>query len=130
MVDIRLSIVKGANRSRFVGWCSPGLQSGERVFKPAGMLRYIDLRALALVGGAPIPSLKMPTTLPPSIISMVCFGNTPAVKGALQAGATPEEIMTVLQLCVSMGVQACAKGAPILAEELEHTSDFVFTSPE
>ncbi len=27
--------------------------------------------------------------------------------------------MTVLQLCVSMGLQACAKGVPILAEELE-----------
>ena len=44
------------------------------------------------------------------------------IKGALKAGATPEEIMTVLQLCVSMGVQACAKGVPILAEELGHTS--------
>jgi hypothetical protein len=30
--------------------------------------------------------------------------------------------MTVLQLCVSMGVQACAKGVPILAEELERNS--------
>jgi hypothetical protein len=27
--------------------------------------------------------------------------------------------MTVLQLCVSMGIQACAMGVPILAEELE-----------
>ena len=41
------------------------------------------------------------------------------IKGAVKAGATPEEIMTVLQICVSMGVQACAKGVPILAEELE-----------
>jgi hypothetical protein len=28
---------------------------------------------------------------------------------SLKAGATPEEIMTVLQICVSMGVEACAK---------------------
>ena len=41
------------------------------------------------------------------------------IQGALKAGATPEEIMTVLQICVSMGVEACAKGVPILAEELE-----------
>jgi hypothetical protein len=27
--------------------------------------------------------------------------------------------MTVLQICVSVGVEACAKGIPILAEELE-----------
>jgi hypothetical protein len=26
--------------------------------------------------------------------------------------------MTVLQICVSMGVEACAEGVPILAEEL------------
>jgi len=43
------------------------------------------------------------------------------IKGALKAGATPEEIMAVLQICVSMGVQACAKAVPILAEELERT---------
>jgi alkylhydroperoxidase/carboxymuconolactone decarboxylase family protein YurZ len=44
------------------------------------------------------------------------------VQGALKAGATPEEIMTVLQICVSMGVEACAKGVPVLAEELECNS--------
>ncbi len=30
--------------------------------------------------------------------------------------------MTVLQICVSMGVEACAKGVPILAEELVRNS--------
>ena len=44
------------------------------------------------------------------------------IKAALNAGATPEEIMTVLQICVSMGVEACAKGVPILAEEWERNS--------
>ena len=44
------------------------------------------------------------------------------IKGALAAGATPEEIMAVLQLCVSMGLQAVAQGVPILAEELEKPS--------
>jgi alkylhydroperoxidase/carboxymuconolactone decarboxylase family protein YurZ len=41
------------------------------------------------------------------------------IRGALGAGATPEEIMAVLQICVSMGVQACAQGLSILAEELD-----------
>jgi len=40
------------------------------------------------------------------------------VKAALQAGATMEEIMEVLKLCVVQGVQACNLGVPILAEEL------------
>jgi alkylhydroperoxidase/carboxymuconolactone decarboxylase family protein YurZ len=54
-----------------------------------------------------------------SITHMYAPGTRRHIQGALKAGATPEEIMAVLHLCVSMGVQACAKGVPILAEELE-----------
>lgn len=53
-----------------------------------------------------------------SITHMYAPGTRRHIQGALKAGATPEEIMTVLQICVSMGLQACAKGVPILAEEL------------
>jgi alkylhydroperoxidase/carboxymuconolactone decarboxylase family protein YurZ len=44
------------------------------------------------------------------------------IKGALKAGATMEEIMEVLKLCVVQGVQACNIGVPILAEELARVS--------
>jgi alkylhydroperoxidase/carboxymuconolactone decarboxylase family protein YurZ len=57
-----------------------------------------------------------------SITHMYAPGTRRHIQAALKAGATPEEIMTVLQICVSMGVQACAKGVPILAEELERNS--------
>ena len=57
-----------------------------------------------------------------SITHMYAPGTRRHIQGALKAGATPEEIMAVLQICVSMGVQACAKGVPILAEELERHS--------
>jgi len=40
------------------------------------------------------------------------------IKGALAAGATVEEVMEVLKLCVAQGVQSCNLGVPILAEEL------------
>jgi alkylhydroperoxidase/carboxymuconolactone decarboxylase family protein YurZ len=40
------------------------------------------------------------------------------IKAALKLGATMEEIMEVLKLCVIQGVQACNLGLPILAEEL------------
>ena len=40
------------------------------------------------------------------------------IKKALGAGATVEEIMEVLKLCVVQGVQACNVGVPILEEEL------------
>ena len=57
-----------------------------------------------------------------SVTHMYAPGTRRHIKGALKTGATPEEIMTVLQICVSMGVEACAKGVPILAEELERDS--------
>jgi len=44
------------------------------------------------------------------------------IKNALKAGATLEEIMEVLELCVVQGVQACNLAIPILAEELERHS--------
>jgi alkylhydroperoxidase/carboxymuconolactone decarboxylase family protein YurZ len=39
------------------------------------------------------------------------------IRGALRAGASVEEIMEILKLCVAHGVQACNLGVPILAEE-------------
>ena len=54
-----------------------------------------------------------------SITHMYAPGTRRHIKGALAAGATPEEIMAVLHLCVSMGVEATATGVSILAEELE-----------
>jgi alkylhydroperoxidase/carboxymuconolactone decarboxylase family protein YurZ len=40
------------------------------------------------------------------------------VKGALQAGASIEEIMEVLKVSVAQGVQACNLAVPIVAEEI------------
>lgn len=57
-----------------------------------------------------------------SITHMYAPGTRRHIKGALKAGATPEEIMAVLHLCVSMGLQATAAGVSILAEELEHSN--------
>lgn len=54
-----------------------------------------------------------------SITHMYAPGTRRHVKGALAAGATPEEIMAVLHICVSMGLQATINGVSILAEELE-----------
>jgi alkylhydroperoxidase/carboxymuconolactone decarboxylase family protein YurZ len=44
------------------------------------------------------------------------------IKAALKVGATMEEIMEVLKLCVIQGVQAFNLGIPILDEELERGS--------
>ena len=53
-----------------------------------------------------------------SYTHMYAPGTRRHIKNALKAGATMEEIMEVLKLCVVEGVQACNMGVPILAEEL------------
>jgi alkylhydroperoxidase/carboxymuconolactone decarboxylase family protein YurZ len=54
-----------------------------------------------------------------SYTHMYAPGTRRHIKGALKAGATMEEVMEVLKLCVVQGVQACNLGVPILLEELE-----------
>ena len=54
-----------------------------------------------------------------SYTHMYAPGTRRHIKNALKAGATIEEIMEVLKLCVVQGVQACNLAVPILNEELE-----------
>lgn len=57
-----------------------------------------------------------------SYTHMYAPGTRRHIKAALKAGATIEEIMEVLELCVAQGVQACNLALPILAEELARRS--------
>ena len=57
-----------------------------------------------------------------SYTHMYAPGTRRHIKAALKAGATMEEIMEVLKLCVVQGVQACNLGVPILAEELARSA--------
>ena len=54
-----------------------------------------------------------------SYTHMYAPGTRRHINGALKAGASVEEIMEVLKICVAHGVQACNLAVPILAEELE-----------
>ena len=47
------------------------------------------------------------------------------IRNALRAGASVDEIMAFLKLCVIQGVEACNLAIPILAEELasQHEAD-------
>ena len=53
-----------------------------------------------------------------SYTHMYAPGTRRHIHNALKAGATVEEIMEVLKLCVVQGAQACNLGVPILADEL------------
>jgi alkylhydroperoxidase/carboxymuconolactone decarboxylase family protein YurZ len=57
-----------------------------------------------------------------SYTHMYAAGTQRHIKAALKLGATMEEIMEVLKLCVVQGVQACNLGIPILAEEIAKLS--------
>jgi alkylhydroperoxidase/carboxymuconolactone decarboxylase family protein YurZ len=54
-----------------------------------------------------------------SYTHMYAPGTRRHIRGALQAGATTQEIMAVLKICAAHGVQACNLGVPLLAEELQ-----------
>jgi alkylhydroperoxidase/carboxymuconolactone decarboxylase family protein YurZ len=54
-----------------------------------------------------------------SITHMYAPGTRRHIQSALKLGVTIEEIMEVLKICVSQGMQASNLGVPILAEELE-----------
>jgi alkylhydroperoxidase/carboxymuconolactone decarboxylase family protein YurZ len=54
-----------------------------------------------------------------SFTHMYAPGTRRHIHNALASGASVEEIMEVLKLCVSQGAQACNLAVPILAEELE-----------
>lgn len=54
-----------------------------------------------------------------SITHMYAPGTRRHIQTALKLGATMEEIMEVLKICVSQGIQAGNLGIPILADELQ-----------
>jgi len=57
-----------------------------------------------------------------SYTHMYAPGTRRHIRNALKAGATVEEVMEVLKLCVVQGVQTLNVGVPILADELERAS--------
>ena len=57
-----------------------------------------------------------------SITHMYAPGTRRHIQAALKLGATMEEIMEVLKICVSQGLQASNLGVPILAEEIARRS--------
>jgi len=57
-----------------------------------------------------------------SITHMYAPGTRRHISAALKAGATMEEVMEVLKICVAQGIYSCVVGVPILAEELKRRS--------
>ena len=86
-------------------WTDKFFAFGASIYK-SGIFtdRFIELMSIALDA---------------SVTHMYAPGTRRHIKGALAAGATPEEIMTALQICVSVGLESCLRGVQLLAQELE-----------
>lgn len=89
-------------------WTEQFFATGVPVYA-SGVLSPKDVELLSIAFDASYTHLYAP-------------GTRRHVKGALAAGATVEEVMEVLKLCVAQGVQSCNLGVPILAEELERAA--------
>jgi len=82
---------------------------------------FISTGAPVYVGNVLSPKLAelLSVAFDASITHMYAPGTRRHIKAALKHGATVEEIMEVLKVCVAEGVQAANLGIPILVEELE-----------
>lgn len=81
--------------------------------------------AIGMYAKSPLPPKEIELlciAFDPSITHMYGPGTRRHIKAALKHGATMEEVMEVLKICVAQGVQACNLGVPILEEELQRAS--------
>jgi alkylhydroperoxidase/carboxymuconolactone decarboxylase family protein YurZ len=85
-------------------WTDEFMATGEGIYA-SGVLPAEDVERLSIAFDA-------------SHTHMYAPGTRRHIKNALKAGASMEEVMEVLKLCVVQGVQACNLGVPILADEL------------
>ena len=88
---------------------------------PAWTEEFIAAGAPVYIGDVFPPKLAelLSIAFDASITHLYAPGTRRHIKAALKHGATMEEIMDVLKICVAQGVQACNLGVPILVEELE-----------
>jgi alkylhydroperoxidase/carboxymuconolactone decarboxylase family protein YurZ len=72
---------------------------------------------------SPVLAELLSIALDASITHMYAPGTRRHIKAALKLGASMEEIMEVLKLCVAGGIRSLNLGVPILAEELSKSGE-------
>jgi alkylhydroperoxidase/carboxymuconolactone decarboxylase family protein YurZ len=87
---------------------------------PVWIDQFMSMAAGVYSGGVlPIKDIELlGIALEASYTHMDASGMRRHLRNALRAGATVEEIMAVLKLCMVQGVEACNLRIPILAEQL------------
>lgn len=89
-------------------------------FDAAWMEKFLDMGTHALRKGILDPKTYelIAIAVDASCTHMYAPGTRRHIAGALDAGATPEEIMAVLQCVAVLGIHSVALGAPMLAEAM------------
>src|SRR5262245_40484458 len=106
---------RAAGRTGFLSYDTDG-RLPQPVWTDAFMATGIGIYASGVLPPKEVELLSI--AFDASYTHMYAPGTRRHIQAALQAGATMEEVMEVLKLCVVQGVQACNLGVPILAEEL------------
>ena len=90
------------------------------VLDPAWTEAFIAAGAPVYIGNVFTPRLAelLSIAFDASITHMYAPGTRRHIAGALRNGASVEEVMEVLKICVGLGMQAGNMGVPILNEEL------------
>lgn len=90
-------------------------------FDPAWMEKFFDVATLPLRKGVLDPKTYelIAIAVDASCTHLYAPGTRRHIAKALDLGATPEEIMAVLQCVAALGIHSVALGAPMLADEMK-----------
>ncbi|MDE2411334.1 MAG: carboxymuconolactone decarboxylase family protein [Sphingomonadales bacterium] len=101
-------------------------------FDPEWMEKFLDMGTLPVRKGVLDPKTYelIAIAVDASCTHMYAPGTRRHIAKALELGASPEEIMAVLQCVAVLGIHSVALGAPILADEMTKRGIAVPTNPE
>jgi alkylhydroperoxidase/carboxymuconolactone decarboxylase family protein YurZ len=89
-------------------------------FDPEWMEKFLDVATLPVRRGVLEPKVYefLAIAVDAACTHLYAPGTRRHIGKALDLGATPQEIMAVLQAVAALGIHSVALGAPVLAEEL------------
>jgi alkylhydroperoxidase/carboxymuconolactone decarboxylase family protein YurZ len=98
---------------------------------PEWMERFLAAGTLPLRRGVLDPKIYefLAIAVDASCTHLYAPGTRRHIAGALDKGATPEEVLAVLQAVAALGIHSVALGAPMLAEEM-HKRGLTMAGPE
>lgn len=91
---------------------------------PAWLEKFLDMGLKPRLSGVLDPKTweLIAIAVDASCTHMYAPGVRRHIRKALEVGATPAEIMAVLEAVAVLGIHSCALGFPILAEELDRAA--------